>query len=60
VLVQSLGIFCGSVAFGFLAIYAGLITAMIFHVAVDVAGLYTIRRMIDALPEASATASALA
>jgi membrane protease YdiL (CAAX protease family) len=58
VLVQSLGIFGGSVAFGFLAIYVGLLTAMIVHVAVDVAGLYTIRRVINASPEAPAIATA--
>jgi len=58
VLVQSLGIFGVSVAFGFLATYAGLATAMIVHVAVDVSGLYIIRRVINASPEAPATATA--
>jgi uncharacterized protein len=48
VLVQALGIFAASVVFGFLAIYAGLVTAMIVHVAMDVAGLYTIRRVTTA------------
>ncbi len=45
VLVQALGIFAGSVVFGFLARYAGLVTAMIVHAAIDVVGLYTVRRV---------------
>lgn len=45
VLVQALGIFATSVVLGFMARYAGLVTAMIVHAAIDVVGLYTIRRV---------------
>lgn len=45
VLVQALGIFAVSVGFGVLASYAGLITAMIVHASIDVAGLFTVRRV---------------
>ncbi len=44
VLVQALDIFASSVILGFLARYAGLVTAMIVHAAIDVVGLYAIRR----------------
>ena len=45
VLMQALGIFAASVAFGFIARYAGLVAAMIVHAAIDIVGLYTIRRV---------------
>lgn len=48
VLVQALGIFGVSVVLSFVAIYAGLLTAMIVHASIDVAGLYTIRRVTTA------------
>ena len=52
VLLQALSIFAISAAFGFVAIYAGFITAMIVHAAMDVVGLYAIRRMAHA-PQAA-------
>lgn len=45
VLVQAFGLLVVSVALGLLAEYAGLVTAMIVHAAIDVVGLYTIRRV---------------
>jgi membrane protease YdiL (CAAX protease family) len=45
VFVQALGIFAVSVVLGFIAKYAGLITAIIVHTAMDVCGLYIIRRV---------------
>jgi membrane protease YdiL (CAAX protease family) len=45
VLFQACGIFTVSVVFGFLALYAGLVTAIIVHVSVDIVGLCTIRRV---------------
>lgn len=46
VLIQAGGVFVVSVLFGFIAQHAGLVTAMIIHAAVDIAGLYAIRRMV--------------
>ena len=45
VLLQSVSIFAIGVAFGYVAIYIGLLTAMIVHAGIDVVGLYAIRRM---------------
>lgn len=45
VLIQAAGIFTVSVFLGYVAHYAGLVTAMIIHAAVDVVGLYAVRRM---------------
>lgn len=45
VLVQALGIFSVSLVLGCIAQYIGLVTAMIAHAAMDVVGLYTIRRV---------------
>lgn len=44
VLMQGMVLFALSIAFGYIAQYAGLITAMIVHAAMDIVGLYTIRR----------------
>jgi len=44
VLLQGAGLFAISVAFGFIAKYFGLITAVIVHVSVDMVGLFAIRR----------------
>jgi hypothetical protein len=38
------------VVLGCIAQYAGLVTAMIIHAAVDIAGLYAIRRMAAQMP----------
>ena len=48
VLLQASSIFVVSVALGSIAIYAGLVTAMIVHAAMDVVGLYALRRMTSA------------
>ncbi len=45
VLLQSLSIFALSVALGYVAIYAGLVTAMMVHAAMDAVGLFLIRRI---------------
>jgi uncharacterized protein len=45
VLIQALCLFAISVVFGYIARYAGLITAMLVHAAVDIVGLYAIRRL---------------
>jgi membrane protease YdiL (CAAX protease family) len=47
VLVQSLGIFFIGLAFGYIALYAGLITAMITHTLVDFVGLRLIRSVVS-------------
>lgn len=47
VLMQAFGIFFVSVFLGFLANYTGLMTAMIVHAVMDIAGLYTIRRVVS-------------
>lgn len=44
-LLQAISVFVISVALGYIAIYAGLVTAMIIHAAMDIVGLYTVRRM---------------
>ena len=44
VLIQSLGLFAVSVVFGYIAQWVGLIAVIIVHAAMDVVGLYTIRR----------------
>ena len=44
VLLQSVGLFAVSVVFGYIAKYVGLVTAIIIHTTMDVAGLYAIRR----------------
>ena len=46
--LQSFSIFAISVVFGFVAIYAGLITAMIVHATMDAVALYVVRRMAHA------------
>ncbi|MQA20042.1 CPBP family intramembrane glutamic endopeptidase [Rugamonas rivuli] len=43
VAIQAAAIFTVSVAFGFVAEYAGLIAAMLVHALTDVVGLYTIK-----------------
>ncbi len=45
VLLQSISIFAISVALGYIAIHAGLVTAMIVHAAMDIVGLYAVRRI---------------
>lgn len=45
VLVQAAGIFVVSSVLGAIALFAGLIAAVIVHTMVDVAGLYAVRRM---------------
>ncbi|MEO6798876.1 MAG: CPBP family intramembrane glutamic endopeptidase [Rhodanobacter sp.] len=45
VLLQSVSIFAISVALGYLALYAGLLTAILVHAAMDAVGLFFIRRM---------------
>jgi uncharacterized protein len=50
VLLQAVSIFAVSVVLGCIAHYAGLVTAMIIHAAVDIAGLYAIRRMAAQTP----------
>ncbi|GAB3368391.1 hypothetical protein GCM10027431_13870 [Lysobacter rhizosphaerae] len=45
VLIQAISIFAISVCFGYVAQYVGLVAAMIIHAAMDVAGLYAIRRV---------------
>ena len=49
VLLQSISIFAVSAALGTIAIYAGLVTAMIVHAAMDIVGLYAVRRMTSTL-----------
>ncbi len=54
VLIQALGLFAMSIALGLMARFAGLLTAMIVHAAIDVAGLYAIQRaLIAAKPAAT-------
>ena len=43
-LAQALGLFATSIALGLIARFGGLLTAMIVHTAIDIAGLYAIRR----------------
>jgi membrane protease YdiL (CAAX protease family) len=43
---QACGLFGTSVALGLIARFGGLLTAMIVHTAIDIAGLYTIRRFV--------------
>ena len=50
VLVQALGLLAASLALGLIAKYAGLLSAILAHVAVDVAGLLTIRAVARAQP----------
>ena len=45
VLIQSLSIFVIGVALGYIAIYAGLLTAIMVHAGMDAVGLFVIRRM---------------
>ena len=45
VLVQALALFAISVVFGYVARYVGLVTAILVHTSMDVAGLYTVRRI---------------
>ena len=45
VLLQSLSIFVISVALGYIAIYAGLLSAIMMHAGMDAVGLFVIRRM---------------
>ncbi|MEO5558975.1 MAG: CPBP family intramembrane glutamic endopeptidase [Dokdonella sp.] len=45
VLFQSTSIFAISVVLGYVAAYAGLVTAMIVHAAMDTVGLYAVRRL---------------
>jgi membrane protease YdiL (CAAX protease family) len=47
VLVQSFGIFFIGLAFGYIVLYAGLITAMITHTLVDFVGLRLIRSVVS-------------
>ena len=54
VLMQSMMLFALSIVFSYIAQYAGLITVMIVHAAMDIVGLYTIRRI--ALAPVSAAA----
>lgn len=49
VLFQALGIFSVSVVLGFLALYVGLLTAVIVHVSMDVVGLCIVRRVTTSL-----------
>ncbi|RFP09580.1 MULTISPECIES: CPBP family intramembrane glutamic endopeptidase [unclassified Duganella] len=43
VLIQACAIFVGSMGFGLIAMYVGLVAAMITHAAVDIVGLYVIK-----------------
>ena len=45
VLLQSISLFAVSIALGYIAIHAGLLTAMIIHAAIDIVGLFAVRRM---------------
>jgi membrane protease YdiL (CAAX protease family) len=45
VLIQAAGVFAVSMFLGFVAQYIGLFAAMTIHTAIDVVGLYAIRRM---------------
>lgn len=45
VLLQSISIFAISVELGYVAIYAGLLTAIMVHAGMDAVGLFVIRRM---------------
>ena len=45
VLLQSISIFAISVSLGYVAIYAGLLTAIMVHAGMDAVGLFVIRRM---------------
>ena len=54
VLFQSISIFAISVVLGYVAAYAGLITAMIIHVAMDIVGLVAVRRMTHVAATAAA------
>ena len=45
VLLQAASVFAISVCFGYVAQYAGLFSAMLIHAAMDIAGLYAVRRM---------------
>ena len=54
VVVQALGIFAVSVVLGVIAKFVGLVTAMVVHAAVDVCGLYIIRRVAHAQAAAAA------
>ena len=48
VLLQSISILAVGLALGLVAMYVGLLAAMIVHTAMDVVGLYAIRRMTSA------------
>lgn len=50
VLMQAASIFVVSIVFGFIAQHAGLLAAMIIHAAIDIAGLFAIRRMAAQAP----------
>ncbi len=52
-LAQALGLFAISIALGLMARFAGLLTAMIVHAAIDIAGLYAIRRALIAATSAA-------
>ena len=54
VFIQSVSIFGISLVFGSLAIYSGLITAMMVHASMDVVGLYAVRRMSHVMTTATA------
>jgi len=41
--VQALGLFAASVVLGFIAHYAGLLTAILAHASIDVVALFTVR-----------------
>jgi len=48
VLFQAAMLFALSVALGFIAIYVGLVAAMLVHAGLDVVGLYSVRRIAGA------------
>lgn len=47
-LLQSISILIIGLSLGFVAMYVGLLAAIIVHAAMDAVGLYAIRRMMSA------------
>ncbi|MGW8394189.1 CPBP family intramembrane glutamic endopeptidase [Pseudoduganella sp. HUAS MS19] len=50
VLIQAGSVFVVSVFFGYITQYVGLLAAMVIHAAIDIVGLYAIRRMASQTP----------
>ncbi|WP_460734986.1 lysostaphin resistance A-like protein [Lysobacter tyrosinilyticus] len=51
--VQAVGLFAASLVLGAVAKYVGLLSAMILHTAIDLAGLYTVRYVSASRPAAA-------